>query len=227
VVPEWQLAKVPDAVDDLTAAAMPLVTITCWEALIGRARTAAGETVLVHGGAGGTGHVAVQLARLQGARVAATVSSAEKAAIVMDLGAEAAINYRDTDFVDEAVRWSGGGVDVAFDNAGAEVMQKTYRAMAPYGRIVTLMGTPGDDPDLTAYNMNLTIHNVMMLTPMWKGLQDRLEAQSAIVAKGLELIAAGKLAIRHAATFDLVEAGAAHAFLESGKAIGKVTLSIG
>ena len=227
VVPEGQLAKVPDTVDDLTAAAMPLVTITCWESLIDRARVAAGETVLVHGGAGGTGHVAIQLARLQGARVAATVSSSEKAGIVMELGADAAINYRETDFVDEALRWSGGGVDVAFDNAGAEAMQKTYRAMAPYGRIVTLMGLPGDDADLTAYNMNLTLHSVMMLTPMWKGLEHRLKEQAQIVARGLDLIAGGELVIRHAATFDLEKAGEAHAFLESGKAMGKVTLRIG
>lgn len=73
--------------------------------------------------AGGTGHVAIQLALLEGARVAATVSSHDKARIVMDLGAELAINYREADFADEALRWSGG-VNVALDNAGAEVLQK-------------------------------------------------------------------------------------------------------
>lgn len=227
VVPEWQLAMVPDGVDDLTAAAMPLVTITGWEALIDRAQVKAGETVLVHGGAGGTGHVAIQLAKLQGARVAATVSSPEKAAVVTGLGAEIAINYRETDFVEEVLRWSDGGINVAFDNAGADAMQRTYRAMVPYGRIVTLMGLPGDDADLTAYNMNLTLHSVMMLTPMWKGLETRLKEQAAIVAKGLALVAAGKLSIRHAATFDLADAAAAHAFLEGGKAMGKVTLRTG
>lgn len=226
VVPEWQLAKVPDGVDDLTAAALPLVSITCWESLVDRAATKPGEAVLIHGGAGGTGHVAIQLALLEGARVAATVSSHEKARIVMDLGAELAINYRETDFADEALRWSGG-VNVALDNAGAEVLQKTYRCMAPYGRIVTLMGTPGDDADLTAYNHNLTIHNVMMLTPMWKGLEAHLRAQAAIVAKSLRLVADGALVIRHAESFALADAAKAHAFLESGKAIGKVTLRIG
>ena len=225
VVPEWQLAKVPDAVDDLTAAALPLVAITGWESLYIRAGVKAGECVLIHGGAGGTGHVAVQLAVLRGARVAATVSSADKAHMVMELGAELAINYRETDFVAEAHDWSGG-INVAFDNAGAEVMQKTYRAMAPYGRIVTLMGMPGDDADLTAYNLNLTIHNVMMLTPMWKGLESRLREQAEILRQALVLVAGGQLSIRHAETFPLAEAGLAHAFLESGKAIGKVTLKI-
>lgn len=226
VVPEWQLARVPDAVDDLTAAALPLVAITCWESLYERADVKAGEFVLVHGGAGGTGHVAVQLAALRGARVAATVSSAEKARIVTELGAEQAIDYRETDFADAALAWSGG-LNVAFDNAGAEVMQKTYRAMAPYGRVVTLMGVAPDDADLNAYNLNLTLHNVMMLTPMWKGLTNRLKAQAEIVAKALALVAEGKLKIRLAESFPLADAGKAQAFLESGKAVGKVTLRIG
>jgi NADPH:quinone reductase len=223
VVPEWQLARVPDAVDDATAAALPLVSITCWESLYERAGVAAGEHVLIHGGAGGTGHVAVQLAALRGARVAATVSSPEKAKIVRGLGVELPIDYRNSDFAEEALAWSGG-VHVAFDNAGAEVMQKTYRAMAPYGRVVTLMGVAPDDADLNAYNLNLSLHNVMMLTPMWMGLQDRLRAQADIIARCLQLVAEGKLRIMLAESFTLADAAKAQAFLESGKATGKVTL---
>lgn len=226
VVPEWQLALVPDAVDDETAAALPLVSVTCWEALYERANVHAAEHVLIHGGAGGTGHVAIQLATLRGARVAATVSSRQKQEIVEGLGAEKAINYRETDFVDAAMSWSGG-LNVAFDNAGAETMTRTYRAMAPYGRVVTLMGTAPDDAELNAYNLNLTIHNVMMLTPMWKGLTDRLKAQAAIVAEALQLVAGGKLTLRIAGAFPLAEAAEAHRFLESGKAIGKVVLTMG
>ena len=223
VVPDYQLALVPDSIDDLTAAAIPLVSITCWESLYDRARVQPGDFVLIHGGAGGTGHVAVQLAALAGARVAATVSSAKKARIVLDLGAEEAINYRETDFAAEAMTWSGG-LNVAFDNAGAEVLLNTLPAMAPYGRVVTLMGLPGDDPDMNAYNLNLTLHAVMMLTPMWKGLETRLREQAAILRQALQLVAAGSLAIRHAESFRLADASQAHALLESGKAIGKVTL---
>lgn len=225
VVPEWQLARVPDAVDDITAAALPLVAITCWESLYERARVLPGEHVLIHGGAGGTGHIAIQLASLQGARVAATVSSPEKARIALDLGAELAVNYRERDFAVEALSWSGG-LQVAFDNAGAEVMQKTYRAMAPYGRVVTLMGIAPDDADMNAYNLNLTMHNVMMLTPMWRGLTDRLRAQARIVGEALQLVAEGKLRILLSESFALADAGKAQAFLESGKAVGKVTLRI-
>lgn len=225
VVPEAQLALVPDAVDNLTAAALPLVAITCWESLYDRAALQPGEFALIHGGAGGTGHVAVQLAALRGARVATTISSPEKARIAADLGAELTINYREADFVTAALGWSGG-IHVAFDNSGAETLQQTYRAMAPYGRLVTLMGLPGDDADLTAYNMNLTLHNVMMLTPMWQGLETRLRAQTAILRQALQLVSDRKLAIRHAATFPLAQAGKAHALLESGQAWGKVTLQI-
>ena len=225
VVPAWQLAKVPDDVDDQTAAALPLVTITAWEALYDRTAVSAGEYVLIHGGGGGTGHVAIQLASLRGARVAATVSSTEKARFAAECGAEKIINYRQTDFADAAYAWSNG-LDVAFDNAGAEVMQKTYRAMAPYGRIVTLIGLPGDDAELTAYNRNLTLHSVMMLTPMWMGLRSRLAEQAKIVRMGLALAAAGKLKIRCAESFRLAEAARAHTFLESGKAMGKVVLQI-
>ena len=225
VVPAPQLALVPDGVDDLTAAALPLVAITTWESLYDRAAVQPGEFVLIHGGAGGTGHLGVQLAALRGARVAATVSSPEKARIARDLGAELTNNYRETDFAAAALDWSGG-LQVAFDNAGAEVLLKTYPAMAPYGRLVTLMGLPGDDADQTAYNQNLTVHNVMMLTPMWKGLTARLAEQAAILRQALALVATGKLTLRHSATFALEDVASAHEYLESGQATGKVTLQI-
>lgn len=225
VVPVAQLALIPDGVDDLTAAALPLVAITAWESLYDRAALQPGEFALIHGGAGGTGHVAVQLAALRGARVAATVSSPQKARLAESLGAEVTFNYRQTDFVTEALGWSGG-LQVAFDNAGAETLQATFRAMAPYGHLVTLMGIPGDDADLTAYNLNLTLHAVMMLTPMWKGLTARLAAQASILRKALALVAERKLTIHHAETFALSDVARAHAFLESGQALGKVTLQV-
>ncbi|WP_397544377.1 zinc-binding dehydrogenase [Roseovarius salis] len=226
VVPEWQLAKVPEGVDDLTAAALPLVAITGWEALYDRARLAEGEHVLIHAGAGGTGHVAIQLAALRGARVATTVSGPEKARLAEDLGAELAINYRETDFAEAARDWSGG-LAVALDNVGEAAMTRSYAAMAPYGRVVTLMGIAPDDEDMTAYNMNLDILNVMMLTPMWLGLEGPLRAQAAIVREALALAEAGKLQVHHAETFAMEDAGHAHSFLESGQAVGKVTLRMG
>ncbi len=224
VVPETQLIKIPKRVEFVHAAALPLVAITLWEALYDRARLKAGESVLIHGGAGGTGHIGVQLARLRGARVATTVSSKAKAELVKKLGAERPILYRNEDFVTAARAWSGGGLDVALDNVGGETMQRTFAAMAPYGRIATLIGTPGDDEQTTAYNSNLTIHNIMMLTPMWLGLKAHLRRQAARVERAVALLAAGKLVTVVDHRFPLAKAGAAQAYLESGKAIGKVVL---
>lgn len=227
IVPGDLLAVLPQSVDFETAAALPLVGITAAEALNERVAVRAGETVLIHGGAGGTGHMAVQIARLAGARVAATVSSEAKAALVRNLGAELAIDYRAGDFVAAARDWTGGaGLAAAFDNVGGETQQKTFKAMAPYGRIATLIGTPGDDAETTAYNLNLTLHNVMMLTPMWLGLTERLIAQRLIVERLLAEASAGRLRPHVAETFALADVAAAHRRLESGGATGKLVLRI-
>jgi NADPH2:quinone reductase len=225
VVPEERLATVPAGVEIETAAALPLVAITAWEALYDRAGVSESEHVLIHAGAGGTGHVAVQLAVLRGARVATTISSADKMRLVEELGAELPINYRERDFIAEVIRWSGGGAAVALDNVGGRTMLNTYRAMAPYGRIVTLMGIPGDDTDTTAYNQNLTLHNVMMLTPMWKKLRRRLAEQTAILREVLALAAVERLRVHISARLPLRDAPEAHALMDRGGNIGKIVLT--
>ena len=227
VVPETRLSVIPDSVEFETAAAMPLVFITAWESLHDRAQVAPGEFVLIHAGAGGTGHVSVQLAALLGARVASTVSSEAKIDLVRQLGAERAIAYRREDFVEVAREWtSAQGIDVALDNLGAEIFQKTITAMAPYGRLITLMGMPSDDAEETAYTRNLTIHNVMMLTPMLLGMESRMSNQAAIVQRGLQLVEQGKLRIVIDQAFALEDIEAAHQKLDGGKTTGKIVISI-
>ena len=227
VVPEGQLVAKPKSVSFEQAAALPLVLITAWEALYDRAEVKKDEQVLIHAGAGGTGHIAVQLAVLRGARVAATVGSEAKAAFVRGLGVEKPILYRQADFVAETRAWTGGkGLEVALDNVGPEIMQKTFLAMAPYGRIATLMGTPADDAEVTAYVQNLSIHNVMMLTPMLLERQDLLDAQARRVEQGMALLAGGKLNLHIAATFPLAEIVAAHRQLDAGGATGKIVVRI-
>lgn len=226
-VPEEQLAQIPEHIGFHEAAVFPLVAITAWESLYDRAELSSGEYALIHGGAGGTGQMAIQLARLRGARVATTVSTDAKAELVTGLGAERPILYRAEDFVEAAKAWTeDAGLQVALDNVGPEVMQSTFRAMAPYGRIVTLMGTPADDEDLSAYNLNLTIHNIMMLTPMWFGLEDHLRRQGEILRRAIVHLGDGELTTTIAATYPLAEAGAAHASLEAGGMSGKIVLAI-
>jgi NADPH:quinone reductase len=227
VIPEPQLVAVPAGVEITEAAALPLVAITLLESLRERTDLQPGEHALIHAGAGGTGHLGIQIARLLGARVATTVSGEPKARLAAELGAERTILYRTEDFVEAARAWTDGrGLDVALDNVGAETLQKTFRAMAPYGRVATLMGTPGDDADTTAYNMNLTIHNVMMLTPMWLGLDDRLRRQAELVREGIGWLAEKRLRVVIDRVFPLSEAAEAHRHLESGKVVGKIVLAI-
>ena len=227
VVPADVLAPIPTGIDFVTAAALPLVYITLAESLHDRANVQVGELVLIHAGAGGTGHMGVQLAKFRGARVATTVSSARKAALAQDLGAELTVAYRDRDFVAATRDWTQGqGLDVALDNVGADILRRTFKAMAPYGRVVTLAGTPGDTEEGSAYNANLTIHNVMMLTPMWWGLPERLRAQALHVREGLRLLAEGRLRVIIDRVFPWHETRAAHDYLAGGEALGKVVLTI-
>lgn len=225
MVPEWLLTKIPAGVDSTLAAAVPLVFITGWEALVERVRLKEGETVLIHAGAGGTGQVAIQIAQGLGASVATTVSSEAKAELVRALGAERMIDYTTEDFVAAAKEWTQGrGLDAALDNVGPEVLQKTYEAMSPYGRIATLMGTPGDVEGEIAYNHNLSIHNVMMLTPMWLGLDAERRRQGEIVRTAMDWLQQGKLRVEAISVYPWREAAEAHRRLEAGGMTGKAVL---
>lgn len=227
VVPADSLVKVPDRVSLEDAAAIALVFITGWEAMVERAGVGPGDLVLIHGGAGGTGQMATQIARAQGARVATTVSSAAKAELSLAAGAERAIRYKDKDFVPAVLDWSGGeGVKAVLDNIGGDGFLNSLKVLQPYGHIVTLMGTPGDLPDGTAYNGNLTIHNVMMLTPMWKGLRPHLIRQAAILQKAMDWLAEGKVFVRIQDRFPLAKAAEAHQLLEGAGGSGKIILTM-
>ena len=217
----------PDGVSLEDAAAIALVFITGWEAMVERAGVGAGDTVLIHGGAGGTGQIATQIASARGARVVTTVSSPQTAALSRKAGAAHTINYRDQDVVAEVLAWTGGqGVRAVLDNIGGDGFLQSLRMLAPYGHIVTLMGTPGDLPDGTAYNANLTIHNVMMLTPMWLGLHSHLLRQAAILRQAMDWLQDGTVFVTVMARFGLQQAAQAHQLLETERGRGKVILTM-
>jgi NADPH2:quinone reductase len=227
VVPAESLVRVPESVSLEDAAAIPLVFITGWEAMVERAQIGTGDLVLIHGGAGGTGQMATQIARAMGARVATTVSSASKETLSQAAGAEHVIRYREEDFVASVMHWSDGeGVRAVLDNIGGEGFLNSLRVLQPYGHIATLMGTPGDLEDGTAYNGNVTIHNVMMLTPMWKGLRPHLIRQAAILQKAMDWLAGGKVFVRIQDRFPLAHAAEAHRLLESAGGSGKIILTM-
>ncbi len=228
VVSERLAARKPKTLSFAEAAAAPLVLITAWEALYDRGRLEAGRKVLIHAGAGGVGHVAIQLAKLQGAEVATTVSTAEKAEFVRQLGADRVIFYKQVDFVQNILDWTNGeGVELAFDTVGGETFYKTVPAVQVYGDLVTILEP---DPALgnlkSARNRNLRISLELMLTPMWLGLVEAQQHQGKILSECANLIDQGKLKIQLEKTFPLAEAAEAHRLLETGSMTGKIVLTI-
>ena len=228
VVDQRFLALKPAALSFAEAAAAPLVLITAWESLYDRGRLQAGQKVLVQAGAGGVGHVAVQLAKLQGAEVCTTVSSEEKANFVKQLGADSVILYKNTDVVDEVLTWTQGqGVDLAFDTVGGETFYQTIPAVKIYGDLVTILEP---DPALgnlkTARMRNLRISLELMLTPMLQSLVEEQEQQAHILQQCARLCDRNLLKIHVSQTFPLEQAQAAHELLETGSVTGKLVLLI-
>ncbi|MBD2314463.1 zinc-dependent alcohol dehydrogenase family protein [Desertifilum sp. FACHB-1129] len=225
VIDERFVAKKPTSLSFAEAAAAPLVLITAWEALYDRGNLQAGRTTLIHAGAGGVGHVAIQLAKLQGATVATTVSTEEKAEFVRQLGADQVIFYQQTDFVQATLDWTNGeGVDLAFDTVGEPLLTQTFPAVRVYGDIVTIL-TPGTDTEWkVARNRNLRVSLELMLTPMLTGMVEAQQEQARILRQCARLIDEGKLKIQLTQTFPLAEAANAHHLLESGSMLGKIVL---
>ncbi|PMB53429.1 alcohol dehydrogenase [Fischerella thermalis CCMEE 5201] len=226
-VDERFAAHKPTSVSFAEAAAAPLVLITAWEALYERGRLEPGEKVLIHAGAGGVGHVAIQLAKLKGANVCTTVSSQEKANFVKQLGADYPILYKQTDFVQAALDWTGGeGVDLAFDTVGGETFHKTFPAVRIYGDIVTILEPDANTVWKTARNRNLRIGLELMLTPMLQGIVEAQQHHADILAECAKYIDAGKLKIHVSQELPLSEAAKAHQLIESGSTTGKIVLVI-
>ena len=225
VLDERFIARKPGNIDFTQAAALPLVFITAWEALHDRAGLQQGQTVLIHAGAGGVGHIAIQLAKAAGARVCTTISSEEKAAFVKKLGADYVINYRQRDFVDAVMEWTNGrGVDIAMDNVGGELIQATFPAVQYGGDLVTLLQVP-ETIDWTAARMrNLRFSFEIMLTPLLFNLVEAQKHQTWIMEQCTRLVEERKVTIHVSEVLPLSAAALAHQKIESGSTSGKVVL---
>ena len=228
LVHEAYAARKPAKLSMAEAAAAPLVLITAWEALVDRVGVKSGETVLVHAGAGGVGHVAIQLARHLGARVAATVSGGEKAAYVKSLGAERAIDYKTQDFVEQTLEWTGGkGADVVFDTVGGPTFCQSFGAVRFYGRLATLLSTACEMPAINKARLrNIIVGYVQMTMPLFLGQHDLRVAQTRILEQGAKLLDEGKIRIDVSKTLPLDQAAAAHSLVEAGHTRGKVVLQV-
>ena len=215
------VALKPKSLSMCEAAALPLVAITAYEGLT-RAGVKQGQKVLVHGGSGGVGHVALQLAKHFGAEVYSTGGGEKQLALIEQLGATP-INYK-TESVEDYVakHTDGAGFDVVFDSVGGANMTNSFEAAALNGQVATTVSMC--ELDLTtAHFKGLSLHVVFMLIPM---LHNHKREQHAEILRAVSKIAeAGDLhPVLDGTTFSLEEIGDAHARLESRKAIGKVVV---
>jgi NADPH:quinone reductase len=228
VVDERFVAKKPQSLSFTEAAAVPLALITAWESLYDRARLQACQTVLIHAGAGGVGHLAIQLAKLRGAKVATTVSSPDKERLVRQLGADYPISYRQMDFIQAILDWTNGeGADVVFDTVGGKTLFDSCEAVKIYGDLVTILEPDSSIGNLkVARNRNLRISLELMLTPILQGVIPAREHQAEILKQGATWFDKGKLHVRVQQTFPLEAAAAAHKLLEAGGMTGKLVLTI-
>lgn len=217
------IAHKPKSLSMREAAALPLVGITAYEGLQ-RAGTHAGQRVLVHGGAGGVGHVAVQLAKHLGAEVYATCSGEQQARVIEGYGATP-INYKNESVADYVAKHTDGkGFEIVFDSVGGANMANSFEAAALNGQVVTTVSML--ELDLTpAHFKGLSVHVVFMLIPMLHN--HKREEHGAILTKLAEIADAGALKpLLDDTQFALEDIGQAHARLGSGQAMGKVVVEL-
>lgn len=217
------IAHKPKTLSMREAAALPLVGITAYEGLQ-RAGVRAGQKVLVHGGAGGVGHVAVQLARHLGAEVCATGTGSPAMDIVAGYGATA-IDFKTETVADYVAAYTGGaGFDVVFDTVGGTNLTTSFEAAALNAQIATTVSLLPLDLSPVHFK-GLSLHVVFMLIPMLH--QHRREVHGDILAKLAALVDAGALKpLLDEQRFGLADVGRAHARLGSGQALGKVVVEI-
>ena len=231
-VPAGQLMAVPAGIDLVSAAALPEVACTVWSNLFMVAGLQPGETVLVHGGAGGIGTFAIQLAHAFGATVATTAGSAEKLAVCRSLGADLTVDYREEDFVDvvrEATRDrpGGPGADVVLDNMGAAYLARNLQVLATSGRLVVIGMQGGSRSEIDLATLLRKRAAVVGTT-----LRARPAAEKAAICAAVEehvwpLVADGSVRPVVHARLPLTEVSRAHETVEQGSHIGKVLLTVG
>ena len=226
-VPVGQAMDVPAGIDVVTAAGLPEVACTVWSNLVMVAHLDRGQWLLVHGGGSGIGTMAIQVARMLGARVAVTAGSTEKLAECERLGAEVLINYREQDFVEVMRAESGGrGADVILDNMGASYLMRNIEALARNGRIVVIGmqgGVKAEFDIAILLRRNGTVHAT--------SLRSRPESEKADICAQVQRhvwpwISAGLVRPVVDRVMPVREAAQAHRDLEAGEVTGKIVLAV-
>jgi NADPH2:quinone reductase len=212
VVPARIVAPKPGVISHEEAAAIPLAGGTAWEAIVRRLQLRPGETVLIHGGAGGVGSFAVQIAKAAGARVLASASGRNQETL-RELGADATIDYTTEDAVEVALReTNGAGVDAVFDTVGEDLIGRSAAATRPFGRMTCILA-PGGDLTMVSVK-NQTIHGVFLTRE-----RERLEEMNRAIEQGLVRPLISEV-------LPLEEVGRAHERLDTGHGTGKIVLRV-
>ena len=225
--PAEQCLPIPPGLTMVEAAALPETFFTVWTNLFQRAGLSRDESVLIHGGASGIGTTAIQLAHTMGARVFVTAGTDAKCAACRALGAELAVNYRQTDFV-AAVRdaTAGHGVNVVMDMVGGPYLARNLSLLAVDGRLVQIAFMTGSRVEI-----DLRVVMTKRLTVTGSTLRSRPVAEKGAIARDLEahvwpLLAAGAVRPVVFRTFPLTDAAAAHRLLEEDGHVGKIVLDV-
>lgn len=216
-IPDANVLPLPDSIDFVNAAALPLCTLTAWQAMYRKARVGPQHTVLIQAAGSGVGSIAIQLCKLVGAKVITTVGSAEKVQRARDLGADEVILYREQDLAKECKRITDRrGVDIVLDHVGGEVFEKSIFAAAWGGRIVTVGATAGFAPKIDLRHIFFRQLEILGSTMGSKG----------DLAAAMPLIADGRIRPVVGLVLPLWEARKAHEELEARRVFGKVVLEV-
>ncbi|KGJ90394.1 zinc-dependent alcohol dehydrogenase family protein [Colwellia psychrerythraea] len=215
------MAKKPKKLTMKQAAALPLVAITAYEALVGKMNVQTGDMVLIHGATGGVGHIAIQLAKVLGAKVTATYSSANEA-LAKTLGADNLVDYKAESVADYVQAFTTGvGFDKVFDTVAGDNIEKSFEAAKFNGHVATIL--PIADPLQIALK-SLSFHSILMLIPLCHGINH--ESHGRILTEIATLVDAGKITpIIDKSDFSIWDVAKAHDHMASGKAVGKITLT--
>jgi NADPH:quinone reductase len=228
VIHEDYLAAKPKSISMVAAASVPLVWLTAWEALFDRYSLQAGESVLIHGGAGGVGYIAVQISKHAGATVLTTISNPEKAEFAQSIGADHCINYKEENFVEKTLELTDGkGVDVVFDVIGGQVFADSFPATKIYGHVVTLDEINFTKDEAGAAKLrNLSLSYELMLTPIHFKMHAARVRQTEMLENAARLMDAGEIKIFVNNVFEMDEVAQAHDIVETGHSTGKTVIKI-
>ncbi|MFJ2619671.1 NAD(P)H-quinone oxidoreductase [Glutamicibacter sp. NPDC087344] len=221
------LIRIPENLAFTDAAALPEVAATVVSNLFVEGELREGQSLLIHGGAGGIGSMAIQLAKAAGATVYVTASSPEKLDYCTELGADAGINYEDEDIA-ERVRelTSGRGVDLILDVVGAKYLQLNLKALAVGGRLVVIGLQQGAKAELNLGLLLAKRARVIGTTLRARPLAEKSEIIAQTVKHVLPLLRAGKLELNVSKTFSFSELASAHEYFDSGVHIGKIVVEV-